>query len=276
MTPRQGAPAEAFFLAGARGQRFCLYHAPQGAWRGALVYVHPFAEEMNKSRRAAAQGARALAATGYGVLQIDLHGCGDSDGEFGDARWQHWKDDLAAACHWLAQRSGRAPGLWGLRLGALLALDYARSASVPVAQLVLWQPVLQGATFLTQFLRLRVASAMLDHDAAEGAAGTKELRAALQAGEALEVAGYLLAPALAAAIDALDALQLAPPCPVHWIEVVASDQRALAPAALRVAAEWERQGRAPAMNKAVAPQFWTTQEIAQAPALVELTCALLQ
>ncbi len=276
MAARQSAPAEVFFLAGPRGERFCLYHAPHGACCGALVYMHPFAEEMNKSRRVAAQAARALAATGYAVLQIDLYGCGDSAGEFGDARWEHWKDDLAAACHWLAQRTGRAPGLWGLRLGALLALDYARSASVPVAQLLLWQPVLHGATFLTQFLRLRVASAMLDHDAAAGAAGTKELRAALQAGETLEVAGYLLAPALAADIDALDALQLAPPCPVHWIEVVASDERALAPAALRVAAEWERQGRAPTMNKAVAPQFWTTQEIAQAPALVELTCVLLQ
>ena len=41
-------PAEPFFLDSAHGQRFCLYHAPQGHCRGALVYVHPFAEEMNK------------------------------------------------------------------------------------------------------------------------------------------------------------------------------------------------------------------------------------
>ncbi len=272
MTAARPTPAEAFFLAGARGERFCLYHASQGACRGALVYVHPFAEEMNKSRRMAAQQARALAALGYAVLQIDLHGCGDSDGEFGEARWEHWKDDLAAAVTWLGQRTGQAVGLWGLRLGALLALDYARTA--PVAQLLLWQPVLQGATFVTQFLRLRVASGMLDDTANAG--GTKELRAALQAGEALEVAGYLLAPALVAAIDALDALQLAPPCPVHWIEVVASAERPITPAALRMAAEWERQGAAPTLVKVAALPFWSTQEIAESPELIDATCALFQ
>ena len=260
MTARQHAPAEAFFLAGAQGERFCLYHAPQGACRGALLYVHPFAEEMNKSRRMAALGARALAASGYGVLQIDLHGCGDSDGEFGEARWEHWKSDLAAACAWLGQRTGHPVGLWALRLGALLALDYARSARAPVAQLVLWQPVLQGAAFLTQFLRLRVAGAMLE-GAPEGGGGTRALRDALQAGEPLEVAGYLLAPELAAAIDAQDALQLAPPCPVHWIEIIAAEERPFPPVALRVTAEWERQGVVVAMHKVAAPSFWSTQEI---------------
>jgi pimeloyl-ACP methyl ester carboxylesterase len=156
-------PAEAFFLASAPGERFCLYHAPAGVCRGALVYVHPFAEEMNKSRRMAALQARALAAAGFGVLQIDLHGCGDSDGDFGDARWEQWHADLATASSWLHARLGQPVGLWGLRLGALLALDHARRHTVH--QLVLWQPVLQGAAFLTQFLRLLVASGMLDEDA---------------------------------------------------------------------------------------------------------------
>ncbi len=274
MTARQGAPAEAFFLASARGERFCLYHAPQGACRGALVYVHPFAEEMNKSRRAAAQGARALAATGYGVLQIDLHGCGDSDGEFGEARWEHWLDDVAAAMQWLAGRLGQPVGLWGLRLGGLLALDFAGSARHPVAQLVLWQPVLQGAPFMTQFLRLHVAASMLGDEAGAGG-GTKQLRAQLQAGEALEVAGYLLAPELVAAIDARDAAALAPPCPVHWFELVAAEERPVAPVALRVAAGWERQGKGAALHKVAAPSFWSTQEIAEAPGLVAATCARL-
>lgn len=275
MPAPQHAPAETFYLAGARGDRYCLYHAPQGACRGTLVYVHPFAEEMNKSRRMAALQARALAKQGYGVLQIDLHGCGDSDGDFADARWEHWKDDIATASAWLAQRLGKPVGLWGLRLGALLALDYARSAREPVAQLVLWQPVLQGATAMTQFLRLRVASGMLD-DTAEASEGTKALRAALQAGEVLEIAGYLLAPELLAAIDAADAVKLAPPCPVQWIELVAAAERPIAPAALRVAAEWERQGAAPVLHKVVAPYFWATQEIAESPELVAATCALFE
>jgi exosortase A-associated hydrolase 2 len=260
--------AQAFFLATPHGQRYCLFHAPQGECRGALVYLHPFAEEMNKSRRMAATQARALAAIGYGVLQIDLAGCGDSDGDFADARWEHWKLDAGAASAWLQQRLGMPVGLWGLRLGALLALDYARSA--PVAQLLLWQPVLQGASFMTQFLRLRVAGGMLDaSEAASG--GTKELRAQLQAGEALEIAGYMLAPELAASIDALDAAHMAPPCPTHWIEIVASAERPVPPAAARTAAAWATP---PRMHKLVCAPFWSTQEIAESPALIAATCAL--
>jgi exosortase A-associated hydrolase 2 len=261
-------PAEAFFLATPLGARYCLYHAPRASCRGALVYLHPFAEEMNKSRRMAATQARALAALGYGVLQIDLAGCGDSEGDFADARWEHWKADVGAAGAWLHQRLGQPVGLWGLRLGALLALDYARGA--PVAQLLLWQPVLQGAAFMTQFLRLRVAGAMLDEDAAT-AGGTKELRARLLAGEPLEIAGYMLAPELAAAIDALDAAQLAPACRAHWIEMVASPERPLPPAASRVAAGWSLEPR-----KVACPPFWTTQEITESPDLVAATCALYE
>lgn len=264
------APADAFFLDTPLGARYCLFHAPRGECRGALVYVHPFAEEMNKSRRMAALQARALAALGYGVLQIDLAGCGDSDGDFADARWDHWKADLAAAAAWLQRRLGQPVGLWGLRLGALLALDFARTA--PVAQLLLWQPVLQGSTFMTQFLRLRVAGAMLDgSDASSG--GTKELRAQLQAGEALEIAGYMLAPQLAASIDALDAAQLAPASRTDWIEIVAAPDRPISPGALRAVAAWSAQ---PALHKVVCAPFWSTQEITESNALVAATCAVIE
>jgi exosortase A-associated hydrolase 2 len=275
MAAPRHASADTFFLAGPRGERYCAYHAPHGPCRGALVYVHPFAEEMNKSRRMAALQARALAALGYGVLQIDLHGCGDSDGDFADARWEHWKDDIDAARTWLAQRLGRHAGVWGLRLGALLALDYARTAQQPVAQLLLWQPVLQGAAFMTQFLRLRVAGAMLD-EAAEAAGGTRALRAALQAGTALEIAGYVLTPELVAAIDGADALKLVPPCPVHWIEIGAGAARPVPPAAQRVALAWESQGCTLLLQQVVAPSFWATQEIAESAALIGATCALFE
>ena len=34
--------------------------------------------------------AKAMAGAGYFVLQIDLYGCGDSAGDFGDALWERW------------------------------------------------------------------------------------------------------------------------------------------------------------------------------------------
>ena len=66
-----------------------------------MVYIHPFAEEMNKARRMAALQSRALAAAGFDVLQIDLLGCGDSSGDFGDATWNDWVNDVVHGCRWL-------------------------------------------------------------------------------------------------------------------------------------------------------------------------------
>src|SRR5882672_8203208 len=87
------------------GQRLYVYHSPEPARpthspRGAVLYVHPFAEEMNKSRRMAALQSRALSAAGFAVLQLDLFGCGDSSGEFGDATWDDWVADIVEAAGW--------------------------------------------------------------------------------------------------------------------------------------------------------------------------------
>ena len=94
---------EPFFLPAGNGERLCVLYRPASAraLRGAIAYVHPFAEEMNKARRTAALAAHAFAQAGYAVLQLDLFGCGDSDGELKDACWQTWKDDV---------RLGIAPG----------------------------------------------------------------------------------------------------------------------------------------------------------------------
>ena len=274
-TSPAAAPAEPFFLESAPGRRFCLFHPPAGPCRGAVLYIHPFAEEMNRSRRMAALQARALAGLGYGVLQLDLLGCGDSSGDFGDARWDLWKADIAAAAAWLDRRLGQPLTLWGLRLGALLALDYARDAHHPLHALLLWQPVLNGAGYLTQFLRLRVAGAMLD-DAA-GPTSTGALRQALQAGDTIEIAGYDLAPALAAAIDTLAPLgEMAPSCPVHWFEATAADATGLPPAAARAAAEWQGSGADLHLHPVACPPFWMTPEITVSEAWLAATTAAMQ
>jgi exosortase A-associated hydrolase 2 len=264
--------AEPFFLDGVPGQRFCLFHPPAGPCRGALLYVHPFAEEMNRARRMAALGARALAARGYGVLLLDLYGCGDSSGDFGDARWDIWKDDVARGAAWLQARTGHPAGLWGLRLGALLALDYARSASHPIPLTILWQPVANAATHLTQFLRLRVAAAMQgDKDAQTS---TNALRQALAAGETIEVAGYDLAPALAHALDKLDPLEaLAPSGPVHWFETPGPGQ-ALATGSVRAADAWAARGIDLQIHALASPPFWTTPEITVGQEWLAATAAI--
>ena len=265
--------AEPLFLDTPGGVRFCLYHPPHGQARGALLYLHPFAEEMNKSRRMAALAARRLAARGVGVLQLDLHGCGDSAGQFHEARWDGWLADTKAGLDWLQARLRLQPGLWGLRLGALLALDYAARAAQAPARLLLWQPVLSGAQHLNQFLRLRVAGEMLQDS--PGSGGTAALRARLQAGEVLEIGGYELHPALAQALEGVDAALLAAPsCRVDWFELVPEAGRPPAAAAARLLEGWRTHGIDVQLAALAGPAFWSTQEIAEAPALLDASAAL--
>jgi len=276
MRPGQ-LPATAFFLPAAQGARFCLYHPPHPALpcRGAYVYAPPFAEEMNRSRRMAALQARALAAAGFGVLQIDLFGCGDSAGNAAQANWQCWKTDLVLAQQWLRTQLQVPVGLWGLRLGALLALEVAHDHPADTNALILWNPVLDGQAFLTQFLRLRLASEISERQPGDTALQTKDLRALLQAGHTLEIAGYDLSPALGLAIDARNAAILAPrTIPLHWLELVRSEESTLSAAQQRLVQQWQQQQVALDVQLLVGPAFWNSVETTISAELIEKTCAL--
>jgi len=264
------ASFEPFFLAAPGGERFCLLHAPPGACHGAVLYLHPFAEEMNKSRRMAAQQARALAAMGFAVLQIDLFGCGDSSGDFAEASWDAWRDDVALGMRWLQRNAHDEILVWGLRLGALLAVDAAAACTPEPKGFVLWQPVLAGESMLTQFLRLRVASEMLAESKARS--GVQELRAGLAGGSTIEIAGYGLTGRLAMAIDGLRLQDRAPNGkPVLWFEIVAEEGRELPPAARRIADAWIERGVALDTRCVAGPPFWSTPEITDCQALVTAT-----
>lgn len=235
---------------------------------------------MNRARRMAALTARALAAAGVGVLLLDPHGTGDSGGDFADARWDTWRTDAATAAAWVEAETGAPAGLWGLRLGGLLAAQAVAAAPSRYARLVLWAPVTKGETFLTQFLRIRVAAAMgaATGDESEGGGeSTKALRAAWQAGETVEVAGYEVAPALAAGMDGASLADAAPPAtlPVDWFEMVAEAGRDPAPGARKAAATWVEAGSQVALRPVVGDPFWSLQEIALAPNLIAATVAAL-
>jgi exosortase A-associated hydrolase 2 len=271
---RPGFQMEPFFLAGAQGALFCLYLAPLGrAAQAAILYHHPFAEEMHKSRRMAALQARQLAANGYAVLQVDLSGCGDSAGDFGDARWDAWRDDARRAHAWLTERSSGPVLLWGLRSGATLAAGVA--GELPgISRLLLWQPVLDGAQFLQQFLRIKLAAEMLS--AGQSHNGTAGLLARLDAGVSIEVGGYLLAPQMAAALQTLKLTNLVPPCPVEWFELDGQGDGTLAPASQAVIDAWREAGGTVRERSIRGEPFWLTQEITECPALIAATLESLR
>lgn len=271
---------QAFFLPvddGRTGQRLCLFHpARGGVVHGSVLYVHPFAEEMNKSRRVAAQQARALAQAGYSVLQIDLMGCGDSSGDFGDAAWQDWVGDVVRGCGWLRERSDAPLWLWGLRTGCLLAREAALQMAFS-CNFVFWAPIASGKLQLQQFLRLKAAADLLGGNA-KGV--TDGLRQQLSAGHSVEVAGYRLSPALA---NGLEQATLVPPSGssaekpprMEWLELSMREDAALSPASAKSLAQWSQAGFSVGSQVVAGPSFWQTSEIEEAPDLITATVAAI-
>lgn len=258
---------DAFYLPTERGQRFCVLHPAEGTRRGAVLYVHPFGDEMNKSRRMAALQARAFARSGWDVLQIDLYGCGDSCGEFRDATWETWIGDVRTAWEWMERRTQAPVWLWGLRTGCLLAVAAARARAAP-AQLLFWQPVLSGQRYLQQFLRTRLAGEAIEGQARRD---TAALREALARDGVLEVSGYALSVDLAQGMNTAW-LEMPPRgSEVRWIEVLPHAGQPLSEAAQRQAALWNGDGCRTSTTTTVGPPFWQTQEISECPALIAST-----
>jgi exosortase A-associated hydrolase 2 len=229
---------------------------------------------MNKSRRMAALQARALAAAGWTVLQLDLFGCGDSEGEFGDADWPGWVSDVLEASAWLHTKSGCVPSLWGMRTGCLLAAQAAREQE-PAPDLLLWQPVISGRQYLQQFLRLKLASQLLAGKTWDRT-GTEELRQRLRAGETVEIAGYAISPGLASGLHAAELSPPSAPTRVAWLEVAATAGAELTPAASSRVQTWQSAGNRVDARTVEAPAFWQTLEIAESPALIEATLAAVE
>lgn len=259
-----------FFLDGTRGRLFALEVAPpKGADNELGVLVCPaFAEELNRTRRAVQLAARRMAALGCSVLLLDPYGTGDSEGELADARWAQWLDDLGHGAQWLRRSGARRIALFGVRLGAALALELSVRQSYE--HVLLWQPVTKGALHLSQFLRLRVAADML---AADAASSTDALRAELSAGRGVEVAGYAISPGLAADLEAVDLERLvrAESPPIDWIEAVAAPERPLAPASRALIERWSTAGVRAQAHPCVALPFWSTPEIVVPQAFIDAT-----
>jgi exosortase A-associated hydrolase 2 len=266
---------QAFFLDGQPGQRLCLYHAAgDGKARGAVIYLHPFAEEMNKSRRMAALQARTMAAAGFDVVQIDLLGCGDSSGDFADADWQAWQRDILLAYRWLRTRSQAPLTLWGLRAGCLLAAN--ATVSLPEgANFIFWQPTVSGKQHWQQFMRLKMAGELAS---GQGKGITEQIRQQLAAGHSVEIAGYHVSPALA---DGLGGAELQPPPAGHsgrvaWFELSMRDEPALALVSLKNIEQWRAAGWEVDAQTVHGPSFWQTTEIEDAPELIAATVAALE
>lgn len=113
----------------------------------AIVLCQSFGHEYMRAQRACWQVAEAAAARNAHVLRFDYPATGDSRGEPHKLCARDWLEAIGQAVVWLSERSGlNEVRLMGLRLGALLAAQYA--AIHGSIRLVLWDPVVDGADFV--------------------------------------------------------------------------------------------------------------------------------
>lgn len=230
--------------------------------RGAVLHVPPFADEQNLSRRMSSLQAKSFAAAGYAVLQVDLFGCGDSEGDFAAATWAGWLQDVVAAEGWLRTEAGYAPVWWGVRTGCLLAVQAAGLMERP-AQFLFWQPVMSGAVHWRQFQRIGQAGEMMAGEPApQGLPG------------AVEIAGYSVSSALRESLTAarldLPATTLCAGC----LET-GSGEGPVTPALGAAVDAWRREGRRVDVVSVAGPPFWQVPEAPDCPALITATDEML-
>ena len=246
---------------------FALYGAPQGGARGALLFVHAFAEEMNRSRRMVALASQTFVADGWAVLQVDLTGCGDSSGESADASWEAWLSNVDMAIAWLRERHASPIVLWGLRAGCLVLSDWL-SRSGAVHPVMYWQPVSSGRQHMTHFLLLKVAGETPgDQDAKSIIQG---MRSRLDMGGCVDVAGYTVSPGIVRGIEqsVLD-FRAGYQGHIAVLEVTSSGRNELTPILASFVGRWQQGGMNLSAEVAAGPAFWLTQEVTVAPDLIE-------
>jgi len=239
------------------------------AFKGAILHLPAFGEEMNKSRAMVVSQARALAHEGYTVLVPDYFGTGDSAGAFSEASWDVWLEDMRYCLSWLQGQAQGAVTLWGLRLGTMMALELASEAATNIFTLVLWNPVLHGEQYMLQFLRFRLVNSMMYGETKEKVVDLKER---LKRENTLEVAGYELPSVMFQEVASRKAKTFEPKSvkQVLWMDV-APTIKSLSIPAQSLVDQWLAKGIDVDVAHVTGPQFWATQEISRAEELIEAT-----
>lgn len=131
-----------------------MYHGVVGHARVGMLLCPPLGQALVRTHRVYRQLAAGLAVRGIPALRFDYRGSGDSAGDSLALDWQHCLEDIRSAAAELRVRSGCALVVgFGAQLGGSLAL--AATSTAGFAQLILWDPVLDGARHVATLDRLQ-------------------------------------------------------------------------------------------------------------------------
>jgi len=182
-----------FFFPGSKSRSLLGFlHKPRFSQRSTgIIFCHPFAEEKNQSHSVIVKTSRAFAEIGFPVLRFDMSGCGDSEGELGEVTLSDWQKDLTSAIeHMKKDANAKNYALWGLRLGAGLAMLHAAQDS-NVSFLILWEPVLDFKKYMHHFLRRKISSQITDFQDEETNAGLTPINQLKEDGR-INIIGYTI------------------------------------------------------------------------------------
>jgi dienelactone hydrolase len=116
----------------------------------------PLGQDLIRSHRVYRQLAETLAAEGTAALRFDYYGSGDSAGRSVDVSWTRCIADIIVAARELRARSGCPVVIaFGARLGGSLAI--AAAAAAHFAELIVWDPILDGVAHVMQLDTLQAA-----------------------------------------------------------------------------------------------------------------------
>jgi len=183
--------------------------ASDGAPRARFLLCRPLGQEAVRTAAIYRVVGERLARERCESLRFDYHGTGDSPGQEEDQSLSGWLDDTLAAHEQLQDHGDEVPVIWfGMGLGATLALRAALRARKPPAQLVLWEPVLDGPTYVRQLMEghqrelVRMFRVPWDRLLDSGKAVEPDLPG--------DILGFQVGPSLADELQALRDVQVAP------------------------------------------------------------------
>jgi pimeloyl-ACP methyl ester carboxylesterase len=184
---------------------FGLYESARSPSRNvrAVLFCHAWGTEYVNSYRAVRFAASRLVAAGFCALRFDYYGSGDSEGDSSEAELSGLEADIETAMDELRELSqARLIALFGIRLGATLAARVAARAPRAISRLVLWDPIVVGATYVEEL----IAKAPLRG-------------ASWEPSRVDELDGLRVSPAFASEMNAIDLVHAPPNLPEGTIVV---------------------------------------------------------